>query len=109
MGGVIIILFGMVRAEGGDLDDLASEMHMYQLEASTDHARIAELGADLFGRCAGGDVVILGVELQQQVAHAATHDISLVTGLLQPFDHAHCVTTDLVALQGMLPAGQNFR
>ncbi len=109
MAGVVVILFRMVGAEGGDLDDLATEMNMHQLETASDHAGVAEFGADLFGGRAGRDVVILGIQLQQQVAHAAADHICLVTRLLQSFDHAHRVTTDLVAMQGMLPAGQNFR
>ena len=89
----------MVGAEGGDFDDLAAEVHVDELEAPADHACVAKLGADLFRGRTGGDVVILGIELQQQIAHTATHDIGLVAGLLQALDHAHRMTADLVAMR----------
>ncbi|MDR6356005.1 hypothetical protein Q3H58_002676 [Pseudomonas psychrotolerans] len=60
LGIVLGIARRMIGPEGGDLDDFAPEVHMDQLEAPTDHAGIAELGADLFGGGAGGHVEILG-------------------------------------------------
>lgn len=59
----VFVVLRMVGAEGRHLDDLATEVDMHQLETSPDDPRIAELGAYLLGRGAGGDVEILGVIL----------------------------------------------
>ena len=99
LAGILVVFFRVVGAEGGDFDDLAAEVHVDELEAPADHACVAKLGTDLFRGRTGGDVVILGIELQQQIAHTATHDIGLVAGLLQALDHAHRMTADLVAMQ----------
>ncbi|CAM5455378.1 hypothetical protein SSTU70S_01277 [Stutzerimonas stutzeri] len=63
-GILVIVFFGVIGAERGDFDDLAAEMHVYQLEAAPDNPRVAEFGPYLFGGGAGGDVVVLGVEVQ---------------------------------------------
>ncbi|MCY1295406.1 hypothetical protein D9M70_447470 [compost metagenome] len=82
---------------------------MHQLEAAADHPRIAEFGAHLFGRGAGGDVEVLGFEIEQQVAHAAADQVGLVTGLLQALDHADRVAADLrPAAQRVLATGQHL-
>jgi hypothetical protein len=50
---------------------------MHDLEAAADDARAAEQRAHLFRRGAGGDVEILGLGADQQVAHGAADDIGL--------------------------------
>jgi hypothetical protein len=73
---------GVVRgAEGGDFQRLAALHHMHDLEAAADDAGAAEQGAHLLGRGIGGDVVVLGVDAGDQVAHRAADDIGLVAGL----------------------------
>src|SRR3990167_4988764 len=101
---LFFIAFGVIGAEGGDFDDLAAEVHVHQLETAADYPRVTELGAYLFGRGAGGDVEILGIDIQQQVAHAATDQIGLIAGLLQTFDHAGGIATDFPALDRVLAA-----
>src|SRR5690606_5124033 len=96
----------MAGAEGRHLDDLATEVDVGELEPAADQSTVAEGRPDLFRRGAGGDVVILGVHFQQQVAYATAHGKGLVAGLLQAFDHGHRIAADLAALQGML-AGRN--
>jgi len=99
----------MTGTEGRDLDDFAAKVNMHQLEAAADDARIAKLGAHLLGRGAGGDVEVLGCDIEQHVAYTAAHQISLVTGVLQTFDDVHCITAELSALQRMLAAVEHFR
>lgn len=98
----------MIGAEGRDFDDLAAEMHVDQLEAPTNYPGVTELGTHLFRCGAGGHVEILGVDIQQQVAHATTDQIRLVAGLLQTFDHADGVAADFTALDRVLAAAQHF-
>lgn len=69
---VALVVFRMVGAEGGDFDDLTAEMHVDQLEAATNDARVAELGTDLFGGGTGGDVEVFRRDAQHQVADTAT-------------------------------------
>ena len=92
----VVLVYRVIGAEGRDFDDFAAEMDMHQLEATADDPRVAELGADLFGRGAGGDVEILGRDAQQHVAHAAADQIGLVAGGLQAFDDVHRVAAELV-------------
>ena len=99
---VTLVVFGVGRTEGGDFDDLTAEMHVDQLEAPTNDARVAELGTDLLGRGAGGDVEVLGRDAQHQVADAATNQICLVARTLQALDDVHRVAAELVALQRVL-------
>jgi hypothetical protein len=60
-----------VGAEGRDLDDLAAEDHVREAEAPADQAQVAEQRLDLLGRRVGGDVEILRMAADQQVAHGA--------------------------------------
>jgi hypothetical protein len=63
----------------------------------------------LFGRCAGGDVEVFRIKVQQQVADATADQISLITGILQAFHHADGVAADFSTLNWMLAAVQYFR
>jgi len=67
----------MAAPKGRHLDDLATKVHMRKAEAATDKAAIAEQGANLVRMRIGGDVEVLGLTAKQQVAHAATHEITL--------------------------------
>ncbi|MNZ78588.1 hypothetical protein D3C78_971680 [compost metagenome] len=109
MAVLVVLALRMVGAEGGHLDDLAAEMDVDQLEAPADHPRVAELGTHLLGSGAGGDVEVLGLVPEQQVAHAATDQIGLIAGFLQALDHADGVAADLLAAQRVLAAAEDFR
>ena len=104
----LVIALRVIAAEGRHFDDLAAEVHMHQLEAATDHPRVAKLGADLLGRGAGGNVEILGLYADQQVAHAAADQVGLVAGFLQTVHHAHRVAAELAAMQRMLARAEHF-
>ena len=104
----LVVTLGVVGAERGHFDDLAAEVHMRQLEAAANHPGIAELGAHLFRRGAGGDVVVLGLHAEQHVAHATTDQVGLVTGVLQALHHIHRIAAELRPLQGVLAATQNL-
>ena len=43
----------------------------YQFEAAADDPRVAEFGADLLRRGAGGDIEVLGSDAEHLVAYAA--------------------------------------
>ena len=98
-------LFGLREtargAEGGDLDDLAAEEDMRQTEPTTDQTTVAEQALDLFGQRIGGDIEILGLEPEHQVAHAAADEEGLEAGLAQPIEDPEGLGRDLRARDGV--------
>jgi hypothetical protein len=68
-----------ISAKGRDLDDLAAlEEDVDQAEAPADDARVAEQLANLLGAGARRDIEVLGAPIEKQIAHTATHEVSLV-------------------------------
>ncbi|MNO99959.1 hypothetical protein D3C76_917440 [compost metagenome] len=104
----LILALRVMGAEGGDFNDLPAELHMGQLEAAADHPGVAEFGADLLRGGVGGHIEVFGAQVQQQVADATAHQVSLVAGLLQALDHHDGVAADLRTSQRMLIATQYF-
>ncbi len=111
--GLVAVLFfvilGMIGAEGRHFDDFTTEMDMHQLEPAANDSRITEFGTHLFRRGAGGDVEILGRDIEHHVAYAAADQIGLVAGVLQALDDINGITAELAALQRMLAAIEHFR
>lgn len=105
----IVLAFRMMGAEGGDLDDLAAEVHVYQFEAAADDPRVAEFGADLLRRGAGGDIEVLGSDAEHLVAYAAPDHVGLVAGPLEDLDDLDGVPAELVPAQGVLVVTDDFR
>ena len=52
-------------------------------KTSTDDEGAPEQRLDLFRGGVGGHVKVLGAQPEQQIAHGAAHDVSLVTGIHQ--------------------------
>lgn len=111
--GLIAVLFfiilWMIGAERRHFDDFTTEVDMHQLEPAADDPRIAELGTHLFRRGTGGDVKILGRDIEHHVAYAATDQIGLIACILQTLDNIDGITAELTALQRMLAAIEHFR
>ena len=84
---VIVVLLG-VGAEGRGLDDLRAEEHVGEAKPPADDARVAERGLDLVRRGAGGDVEVLRLLADEQVADAAADQVGLVAGPGQLAHHA---------------------
>jgi hypothetical protein len=84
---VVLVDLGMRGTERRDLDDLVAEAHVRQVEAPADQAAVAEDPPDLLRVRVGGDVEVLGLDVEQQVAHGAAHEEGLVTGVLEPIEH----------------------
>jgi hypothetical protein len=75
--------FGRGATEGGHFEQVLTEHDVHDLEAAADDEGAAEQLLDLFRRGVGGDVEVLGLDAQQQVAHRAADDEGLVAGFLQ--------------------------
>ena len=98
---------GMGCPEGGDLDGLAPEHHVNDAKAPADDARAPEKRLHRFGRSVGGHVEVLRGATQQQVAHAAAHDVGAVARVLQLFAGAQRGAGDLLAGQSQRLGGQD--
>jgi hypothetical protein len=66
--------------ERRDLDHLAAaEEHVHETKSPPDDARVAEQPAHVLGAGVGRDVEVFRPAIEQQIAHAAPHEISLKT------------------------------
>ncbi|GEM_PF-20259 len=93
-----------LAAEGGDLDILAAEENVDQAKAPAYQARVAEQLADLLGMGRSGNVEILGLAREHQVAHAAADQVCLVSGAGEAIEDLEDVGVDIAARDGMLGA-----
>ncbi len=84
-------------AEGGDLDVLTAEENVDQAEAPPDHAGVAEQVAHLLRMGRRGDVEILGLAREHQVAHAAADQVCVEAGARQAIEHLENVGVDIAA------------
>ncbi len=91
-------------AEGGDLDVLAAEENVDQAKAPADHAGVAEQVAHLLRMGRSGDVEILGLAREHQVAHATADQVGVEAGARQAIENLEDVGVDIAARDGMLGA-----
>ena len=82
---------------------------MHDAEAAANNARGAEQGFGLFGRGVGGNVEILGLEPQEDVPDAASHDIGLVTGIVERIQHLEAAGADLLPGDAMFGTRNQHR
>ena len=91
-------------AEGGDLDVLAAEENVHQPEAPAYHARVAEQVAHLLRMRRSGDVEILGLAREHQVAHAAADQVRFEARAREAIEDLEDVRVDIAARDGMFGA-----
>ncbi len=77
---------------------------MGEAEAAADQAAVAEQLLDLFGRGVGSHVEILGLAIDQQVAHRAADKIGAEACIAQAIKHAQGVRADVLAGDRVLVA-----
>ena len=90
-------LLGLAAVEmgtkGRHLNDLmlapAAIDHVNDAKTPADDKSTAKQGFDLLRRGVGGHIKILGPQADQQVTHRATHDESLITGVLERAHNVH--------------------
>ena len=96
-----------VAPEGGDLDDLAAaEEDVGEAEAPADDAAVAEERADVLGAGARGDVEVLRLAAEEEVADAAADEVRLVAGSLEPPDDLGGVGVDAVLVERRVVADE---
>ena len=89
-------VLGLVRAEGGDLDDLVVEEDVREAKAPADDAAVAEELLDVVRPGRGPDVEVLGRALEEKVPDAATDDVGGVAEAAQSLDDLGRVRVDQV-------------
>lgn len=77
-----------IGAEGGDFVFTAILEHDNDAELRPDRHGAREQALDLFRPGAGGDVIVLGLRAEQQIAHAAASKAGLVSMCAKGFDKA---------------------
>jgi hypothetical protein len=89
-------------AERRNLNGLRAEHHMRKTEAPANQAAVAETTLDVFGRGIGGDVEILRVSAEQQIAHCTADQVSGEAGFVQAIQHAQRTAGNVLARDGVL-------
>ena len=77
------VVAGLRGAKGRDFDRLRSDVYVDQAEPAADDERAPEQRLHLLRPGVGGDVEILGLDAEQQVANRAADDECLEAGVLQ--------------------------
>src|SRR4030095_1612037 len=77
------IVAGLSAAKGRHLDGFRPDQYVYQTKPAADDESAAKERLDLLGCRVGGDIEILRLDSEQQVAHRAAHDEGLEACLLQ--------------------------
>jgi hypothetical protein len=97
-GAVVVVVLHLPRvgAKGGRLDDLRTEEDVGQPKAAADDPGVVKAAFDLLRGGAGDDVEVLRLEAEQEVAHAAAHQVRGVPGVLQPPDDVGRVGIDSI-------------
>ena len=70
--GMLVVTIGR-SSECGNFDDLPTESDMCQPEPPPDQSAIAEQSFDLLGMSVRCDIEVLGMQLEQRIAHPAAH------------------------------------
>ena len=80
---------------------------MREPEAAADQPAIPEQRLDLLRRRVGGDVEILGMAADQQVAYGTTDQVGGKAALAQPVQDAQCIRADVLARDAVAIAGND--
>ena len=101
---LVAVLLLLVRAapEGRGLDDVVVEADVRQPEPAADQEAVLEDLLDLAGRGVCADVEILGRALEDEVAHAAAHEIGGEALAPQSVQNLQGVRVDVLAGDGMV-------
>ncbi len=98
-----------LAAERRHFDDLLSESHVRQPEAAPDDPAVPKQLLDLIGMRRRPDVEILWPAAEQQIAHAAAHEVRGVVELSEPIEDLQRIGVDVAARDRMLRARNNPR
>ena len=106
---VVLVDRRMRGAERGDLDDLVAEAHVREVKAPADQPAVTEQLLDLVRMRVGGDVEVLRMQSEQQVAHGAADQEGLVARFLESVEDLQGVRGDVGPRDRMLVSGNDPR
>src|SRR5450759_3538982 len=98
-----------VPAKRRDLDNLLSELHVHQPEATTDHKAVAKESLDLVRMRRGDDIEVFRPATEQQIAHASTDEVRDESRVLETVQHLQRVVVNVATRQGMFGARDDGR
>ena len=98
-----------LAAEGRNLHHHFAEQDVHQPEAPADDAGVAEDPADLLRLRVGGDIEILRLAAEQEIAHAAAHHVGEIPRLLQAIEDLQRLFLDPAAGDRVLGTGNDAR
>ena len=90
------------RAERRHLDRFGSGVDVDEPEPAPDDEGAAEQRLHLLGPCVGGDVEVLRLDAEQEVAHRAADDEGLESGVVQPPRDVERAAGELLAANRMV-------
>jgi hypothetical protein len=91
-----------LAAERRDFDRLWSVLDVREAEAAADDPAVAKELSDLVGMRGRADVEVLGTPAEQQIAHAAAHQIRDVIVLVEAVQNLERVRINVAARNRML-------
>jgi hypothetical protein len=94
---VVFVDLGVRGAKRRDLDDLVAETDVREVKAAADQSTVTEDAPDVLGVRIGGNVEILRLHVEQQVAHGAADEERLMARILEPVEHFQCGRRDVRA------------
>ncbi len=106
---VVLVDRRVRRPEGRDLDDLVAEAYVREMKAPADQAAVAKQLLHLVRMRVGGDVEVLRMQAEQQVAHGAAHEKCLVASLFQPVQDLQRIRGDVGTRDRVLFARHDAR
>ena len=99
---VIVVFVGLWTTEGGDLDETPTQTHVGQAESPPNDPATRKNCFDFLRYRVCRYIVVLGHLAQQQVADAATNDISFITLFLKSPNNLAGVRAELLHRDPML-------
>jgi hypothetical protein len=96
-------------AERGDLDGLGAEPYVRQPEAAADNPAVAEEPLDVVRMSARPDIEVLRTTMEEQIAYAATYEISLEVRRVKAIQDAEGIRIDVLSREAMFaPRDDNW-
>src|SRR5699024_9421333 len=80
----VSFLIGRTAPKRRDFHDLTTEAYVRQAKPSSDQAAVTEKRLDLFRRRRRGNVKILRLHANEQIAHAAADQVAFIACVLEP-------------------------
>ena len=92
----------MVATKSGDFDNFRPKHNMRQSKTATHQSAVTKQLTYLLRGGVGGHIEIFRFHTQKKVADTATHQIGVITSLIQAVEHLEGIFTDIFARNSVL-------